>query len=297
MRVPHIIPYQGSKRKLAEYILNYIDYDVTGRLFEPFAGSAAITLSAAANNICKGYVIGDKYHTIVDLWTLIIREPHYVSEVYSKIWHDQLDDPKNFFLQVRNEFNSDNDPVKFLYLVARCVKNSIRFNRNGEFNQSPDNRRLGMKPSKVISETSLASQLLKDKIQLISGDFMTVLADANEDDVVYMDPTWQGTSNKKDSRYAHLLNLDSLIEGLKNLNNRNIPFLLSFDGTCGEKKYGKELPAYLGMQKINLEAGRSSQAILLGRNDETIESLYLSPALIQKNKSNKKSLKQIAMFA
>lgn len=42
-RTPHVIPYQGSKRKLADNILKQINFDVSA-FYEPFAGSAAVTL-------------------------------------------------------------------------------------------------------------------------------------------------------------------------------------------------------------------------------------------------------------
>jgi DNA adenine methylase len=57
MKVPHVVPYQGSKRKIAEDILKNIPKKIQGRLFEPFSGSAAITLSAAAKNLADGYVV------------------------------------------------------------------------------------------------------------------------------------------------------------------------------------------------------------------------------------------------
>ncbi|MFT4923951.1 MAG: DNA adenine methylase [Phenylobacterium sp.] len=297
MKTPHVIPYQGSKRKLAERILSYIDYDISGRLFEPFAGSAAITLAAAANNVANGYVISDKFSPLAELWSFIINQPEYVAEQYSNIWHSQLDDPKSYFFKLREEFNRDSDPVKFLYLVARCVKNAIRFNADGEFNQSADNRRLGMNPNKVASAVTLASSLLKGRTLTRNGDFMDVLADATADDIVYMDPPWQGTSNKSNPRYAYLLELDALVEGLEDLNTRGIPYLLSFDGSCGDKTYGKALPQWLDLYKVELDAGKSSQAILLGRDDKTIESLYLSPALIEKNNAIGRSLSQIRLSA
>lgn len=297
MSVPHVIPYQGSKRKLAPQILNYVQHEVKGTVYEPFAGSAAITLAAAASEIGSNYVIGDKFSPLIDLWELIIDKPDYVAENYLKIWNAQLNDPKGYFLEIREKFNESHDPVQFLYLVARCVKNAIRFNANGEFNQSADNRRLGMKPEKVSKESYAISQMLKGKTRTIAGDFMEVLKNAGPDDLVYMDPPWQGTSLKKDPRYAYLLDLDELVSGLDELNKRAVPYLLSFDGTCGDKSYGKELPKFLQLKKVGLNAGRSSQAILLGRDDVTIESLYISPAMVEKNREKTKNREQIKLFA
>jgi len=54
MKVPHPIPYQGSKRNLAKYILPFFPQDV-GTLFEPFAGSAAISIAAASHGKATRY--------------------------------------------------------------------------------------------------------------------------------------------------------------------------------------------------------------------------------------------------
>ena len=281
---PHVIPYQGSKRKLAADILSYVDFPVD-KLYEPFVGSGAITLAAAANDKAKHFVVSDKLEPLAELWKMIVSEPEKLSEGYSKLWNEQLEDPATYFKKVRSDFNTTKSPSALLYLVARCVKNAVRFNNKGEFNQGPDNRRLGMKPEKVRREANLISKLLKDKITVISGDFRTALEGATSDDLVYMDPPYQGTSGAKDQRYAYILQLDDLISALEDLNKREVPYILSFDGTCGDKVYGSDLPISLGLKKVELNAGRSSQATLLGRDDITIESLYLSPALQKKTKT------------
>ncbi len=298
MNVPHVIPYQGSKRNLADRILKEIQFSIVGRLYEPFAGSAAITLAGASRKLAGEFVIGDKYQPLMQLWELIISEPEMVCEQYREIWNGQLDNPKEYYLRIRNEFNIDNDPVKFLYLIARCVKNSIRFNSQGGFNQSPDNRRLGRRPAKMATEIRTASNLLSGNTVLRSGDFMEILEDATSEDIVYMDPPWQGTSTNRDPRYAYLLDLECLVDGLRSLNARRVPFLLSFDGTSGKRTYGQGLPDDLNLTRVSLDAGRSSQATLLGRSEKTIESLYLSPVLAEMNHDlTEPTFQQARLFA
>lgn len=281
-KAPHVIPYQGSKRKLAKDILSYMDFGID-MLYEPFVGSGAVTLAAAANNKAKNFVVADKFEPLAALWRLIVSNPNLLTKEYAKLWNEQLVDPAAYFKKVRDNFNSKKSPSDLFYLIARCVKNAVRFNRNGEFNQGPDNRRLGLKPEKLLREATLMSNLLKDKITIISGDFRAAIANATPNDLIYMDPPWQGTSGKKDPRYAFLLDIGELIEELDSLNKRNIPFMLSFDGACGDKAYGANFPEFLELKKVCLHAGRSSQATLLGREDVTVESLYLSPALMEKN--------------
>ncbi|MCP1571952.1 DNA adenine methylase [Herbaspirillum rubrisubalbicans] len=296
-KAPHVIPYQGSKRKLAEDILSYMDVDIE-ILYEPFVGSGAITLAAAANNKAKKFVVADKLEPLAELWKWIVTQPERLTAEYATLWNEQLSDPAGYYRKVRDDFNQTQSPSDLLYLVARCVKNAVRFNGHGQFNQGPDNRRLGLKPDKLKREVALASKLLKGRVKIVGGDFRDAIADATPDDLVYMDPPWQGTSGKRDPRYAYLLNLDELIEELDSLNKRNVPYMLSFDGTCGDRSYGAELPGHLQLQKVALHAGRSSQATLLGRDDVTIESLYLSPALMTKQKTagRKKKSRQLDLL-
>jgi len=283
-KAPHAIPYQGSKRKLAEFILSYMDFEIE-TLYEPFAGSGAITLASAVNKKAKSFVVADKLEPLAELWKIIVNEPEKLINEYSVLWNEQLDDPVSYYKKTRNEYNKNKSPSALLYLVARCVKNAVRFNGSGDFNQGADNRRLGMKPDKLAKEVMLMSSILKGKIEILGCDFRQAISKANSNDLVYMDPPWQGTSGKRDPRYAYLLNIEELIEELDNLNKRNVPFMLSFDGTCGDRSYGSDLPDFLGLKKVLLDAGRSSQATLLGRDDVTIESLYLSPALLKKTKT------------
>ena len=283
-KAPHVIPYQGSKRKLAEDILSYMNFDID-TMYEPFVGSGAITLAAAANMKAKKFVVADKLEPLAELWKLIIDDPERLAEEYSKLWNEQLSEPPSYYKKVRDDFNSNQSPSDLLYLIARCVKNSVRFNRKGDFNQGADNRRLGLRPDKLKREAQLMSALLKGRTQVIGGDFREAIAKATAHDLVYMDPPWQGTSGKRDPRYAYLLDLDELLEELDSLNKRQVPYMLSFDGTCGDRTYGVELPSSLQLKKVGLHAGRSSQATLLGRDDVTIESLYLSPALLSKTKT------------
>ena len=68
------IPYQGSKRSLAPRICQLFP-DGVHTLYEPFAGSAAITIYAATNDLSERFIIGDSFSILIDLWELIINKP------------------------------------------------------------------------------------------------------------------------------------------------------------------------------------------------------------------------------
>ena len=278
MNVPHPIPYQGSKRNLASDILRYFPTKVD-TLHEPFVGSAAISLAAAAHKRTNKFHINDLNKPLVDLWRAIVNTPDKLATEYETLWHKQLDDPKSFYKKIRDEFNLTGRSDLFLYLLARCVKASVRYNANGEFNQSPDNRRRGAIPATMRDQILGASFFLKGKTTFSSKNYRDVVLQATEDDLVYMDPPYQGVCGSRDTRYLASVQLCDFVEVLEKLNGRGIRYIVSYDGRTGSKVHGLQLPEHLNLTHMELEAGRSSQATLLGREDATFESLYLSPAL------------------
>jgi hypothetical protein len=84
-RVPHPIPYQGSKRQLAHYIVSLFPAG-TNRLVEPFAGSAAVSLAAGHMKRVKRWAINDLHRPLIDLWTEIVRNPDDISDRYEQTW-------------------------------------------------------------------------------------------------------------------------------------------------------------------------------------------------------------------
>lgn len=274
--LPHPIPYQGSKRNLAPAIALQMPKKVR-TLFEPFAGSAAMTLYAAHHDMAETFVIGDSLPAIIHLWQAIVEDPERTAARYREVWEGQTDGDHGYYNRVRERYNATGDPVDLLYIVCRCVKNAVRFTSKGTFSQSHDKRRLGMRPDKMLRAIEGASRLLGGRTEFVAGDWRATIAAATPEDYVYMDPPYQGTSIGRDKRYHSQMTVDVLSAGLRDLNARGVPFALSYDGSTGGKDFGVELPADLRLRRIHLRAGRSSQATLMGKADETVESLYMSP--------------------
>jgi DNA adenine methylase len=281
MSVPHPIPYQGSKRHLAQEILKYIPADTTC-LIEPFAGSAALSLAAAYHGKAQTFLLNDINAPLMSLWHEIVHEPQRLASYYKVVWDMQIGHEREFYDRVRERFNRTHRPHYFLYLLARCVKAAVRYNAEGAFNQSPDNRRKGRLPATMAKDISRASQLLNGKTRIVATDYADVVQLATATDVIYMDPPYEGVCATRDPRYISRMQRSRFVDVLTQLNQRNISYLVSYDGRTGTKVFGTPLPDSLQLTRLELQAGRSSQATLLGRNAQTIESLYLSPALFQR---------------
>ncbi|MBS3908428.1 MAG: DNA adenine methylase [Actinobacteria bacterium] len=280
MRLPHPIPYQGSKRNLAPFILDHFPSGIK-TLIEPFAGSAAITIAAAAYSKCNSFFINDINRPLMMLFDEIINHPERIAANYEKLWNEQLGQERDFYKLVRDKFNATQRADYFLYLLARCVKASIRYNSNGEFNQSPDNRRKGRNPINMRQNILNVSRLLKSRIKINSLDYQEVLRQSTKHDLVYMDPPYQGTCGNRDSRYYAGIDFPEFVSALRDLVEREISFIISYDGRTGDKMHGELLPEALNLHRIEVNVGRSSQATLLGRDHVSYESLYLSPALLK----------------
>ena len=281
MKLPHPIPYQGSKRNLADQILRFFP-DTFDHLIEPFAASAAISIASAFYFKANKFVINDINEPLTQLWDGIINNPKSIIKHYHDIWHGQHGNEEEYYYQIREKFNETRKPEYLLFLLAKCVKAAVRYNSRGDFNQSPDKRRLGRNPQMMRDDVLRVSQLLKGKTEIYSADYSAILDNATADDLVYMDPPYQGTGQNGGFNYAGNIEFDNFVVSLFELNSRNIPYILSFDGRTGDKTFGNPLPDNLNLTKIEINAGRSTQATLLNRKEFTYEVVYLSPSLVTK---------------
>lgn len=276
---PHIVQYQGSKRNLAPQILRYIPQKFN-RLIEPFAGMAAITIAVSSQNRANRYLLNDLNKPLVNILEESITNPQRLIDNYTKVWCEQLTfegGSVEHFYKVREDFNKGNQcAANMLYLLARCVKGSVRYSSSGMFNQSPDKRRMGTNPKNLARNVYMISSLLKGKTEFMSNDYREVTKNAKSGDIVYMDPPYQGVCTSRDCRYFSGIDFNEFVDCVEDLNRRGIDFIISYDGTCGDKQYGHDLPVELGLKKVMLNAGLSSQSLLLGKKETTREALYLS---------------------
>ena len=240
--LPHPIQYQGSKRNLAPIILRYFPKAVN-RLVEPFAGSAAISIAAAAKGLVQRYWINDLNHALTELLELVAEKPEELSDFYEQLWNHQHPDSIDQFYRVRDEFNRTHDPRLFLYLLARCVKGSVRYNSEGLLNQSPDKRRLGTRPETMRKNIMGVACLLKGKAAFTSLDYRDVFKRVEQNDLIYMDPPYQGVCGHRDARYYSGISHEEFVEALQELTARNLLFIISYDGRRGDKTFGEFLPS------------------------------------------------------
>ena len=226
MGVPHPIPYQGSKRALANAILAHLPRPIH-RLIEPFAGSAAVSLAAAHCRAAASFFLNDANGPLIDLWEVIINHPQGIAEHYQRLWEEQKGQERAYYDLVRDRFNQTQRPEDLLYLLARRVKASVRYNAQGQFNQSPDNRRSGAHPATMTQHLVRSSHLLRGKTTLVKGDYCCPLEHAHVEDIIYMDPPYQGVCGRRNPRYSAGLDYEGFTETLEAMNRRDLSYVIS----------------------------------------------------------------------
>jgi DNA adenine methylase len=175
MPVSQPFQYQGSKRALASTILQYLPTRMT-RLVEPFCGSAAVSIAAAARGRASEFWLNDFNKPLAELLALMINSPKELFKFYANLWRADREDALEHYYQVRESFNRTKDARLLLYLLARCVKGAVRYNGEGLFNQSPDKRRLGTRPETMKENITAISALLRGKTIVTSLSYENVLA-------------------------------------------------------------------------------------------------------------------------
>ncbi len=284
-KIPHLVQYQGSKRVLAPKIVKYIP-KTTKRIIEPFAGTGAVSIFAAYQGKCEMFVLNDINMPLIQMLELCVEDPALLVKQYSEIWKGQFSENENnidYFFKIRSEFNKGKcDAGRMLFLLARVVKGAIRYNAHGQMNQSCDKRRYGTKPDVIEYNAFRISELLKGKTEFYSMDYKDLLDIAEVGDLVYLDPPYQGTSNKentRDNRYIQGVEFEEFVGALEKLSEKGVDYIVSYDGMTGDRKIGQTLPEHLNLTHMYVNAGVSAQATLNGKSETTYESLYLSDNL------------------
>ncbi|EPD68510.1 hypothetical protein HMPREF1219_01691 [Corynebacterium pyruviciproducens ATCC BAA-1742] len=283
---PTPFPMQGSKRTQVPIISRLIPAGQPN-LIEPFCGSAAVSIGLRMLGLVSEVTISDINPSIIDLWQNILSAPDALADEYSQVWNAQFSptwngDYKAYFLHIRNHYNQRNEgdeyAAEFLFLLNRIVKAALRYSGT-RMNQSADKRRVGAKDTTVrrrIFDTYAVMQGANAR----TIDWREALLQAVPDDIIYLDPPYQGTSTAADKRYIQGLDVDAFEKGINWAVHHGLKMIISYDALVGPVVYGRPLDPALKLTPIDLVTGISSQAMLLRKKIEAHETLYLSPALV-----------------
>lgn len=272
--LPPAIKWSGSKRPIAGrlHALWPAASDPGATYYEPFVGGGAML----PGRPLRRAVAGDVVAPLVGLWRAIAEHPAEAADWYRRHWLDRQTRGAVVYDEVRDRFNAQGSPLDLLVLSRMCVNGLIRFNRDGAFNNSLHHTRPGVHPDRLEALLHRWSAAL-DGVRFQAADFAETLAPARAGDRVFLDPPYVGNKG----RYAPGdFDFPRLWEVLEALNLRGVGWILTLDGSAGERAYAQAVPPELISLRLELPTGHSPFTRLMGRSlDEVREAVYLGRAL------------------
>ena len=264
-----VIKWSGSKRSQAGQILKFLP-DEYGKYYEPFIGGGSMLYAIRPEeSIC-----GDICEPLIDLWNAIKNSPEELAESYRLRWNRLQNEGYEAYYLIRDDFNATKNPKDLMFLSRTCVNGLIRFNSNGEFNNSLHHTRPGINPDrlkKIIFDWSEHIQ----GAEFFAKDYRESTENAQKGDLIYLDPPYFHTKG----RYygTKTIDFDEFMTFLDELNSKGVKYILSFDGKRGDEDYTVDLPKELYKRHEFIASGNSSFKKVMDKESlQVYESLYMN---------------------
>lgn len=189
------IKCQGIKTKLVPFIKEHVKRNPNGLWIEPFVGTGVV----AFNMRPKHALLIDKNQYIIALYKAIQNKKITATIVREFLeYHGPklLEKGKDYYLEIREQFNNNGEPLFFLFLNRSDFNGMIRFNRKGKFNvpfcQKP-NRFAKAYITKICNQVERVAEVIADNDwQFENGSWKEAFQAAGEDDYIYLDPPYIG---------------------------------------------------------------------------------------------------------
>ena len=189
------IKCQGIKTKLVPFIKEHVKRNPNGLWIEPFVGTGVV----AFNMRPKRALLIDKNQYIIALYKAIQNQKITATIVREFLeYHGPklLEKGKDYYLEIREQFNNNGEPLFFLFLNRSDFNGMIRFNRKGKFNvpfcQKP-NRFAKAYITKICNQVDRVAEVIADNDwRFENGSWKEAFQAAGEDDYIYLDPPYIG---------------------------------------------------------------------------------------------------------
>jgi DNA adenine methylase len=262
-----VIKWSGSKRSVAPLLGRL--FPSGARFFDPFVGGGAILPFRSSETAVAADVIPE----LIALWQLIKKDPAGVADGYAARWHRLQTEGHTAFYDIRAAFNERREPLDLLFLTRTCVNGLIRFNSNREFNNSLHHTRPGISPDRLRRTLHRWNRNLTG-VSFKSADYRETLSEVKPGDVVFLDPPYACNQG----RYRpDAFDVREFFDELGRLNRIDACWVLTFDGTAGDRVYEGGVPEGLAKLRFALPTGNSPFTRLMGTTlDAVVESVYLN---------------------
>ncbi len=245
-----LLKWIGNKQRFAKKIVEAIPKDYKTYI-EPFLGSGAVLGALSPRKA----IAGDNLPPLIGIWELVKNDPEKLIKHYKALWLKSCNNPKKTYLEVKESFNKDQNPLDFAFLSRACFGGIIRFTKEGKMSTP-------IGPHKPIPPEAFRERVYdwKERIKNTTfylSDFEKTLAYGGKGDVIYCDPPYLFCQSIIYG--AQDFSLDHLWESVKKAKDKGAKVLLSIDG---KKKSGKmdlniNIPPDLFERELLIDCGSS----------------------------------------
>lgn len=189
------IKIQGIKTKIVPMIRDNVVISENTLWIEPFMGSGVVGFNVAP----KTAIFSDTNPHIIEFYNQI-KNKKITSGIVRTFLEEQgailKEKDEEYYYEVRKRFNSEHNPLDFLFLNRSCFNGMIRFNKKYEFNVP-----YGHKPerfakayvTKIVNQVAHIEELIKNNNwTFVCQSFEDTISMATEDSFIYCDPPYIG---------------------------------------------------------------------------------------------------------
>jgi len=264
-----LVKWTGSKRRQADAILGHFPSEIE-TYYEPFVGGGAVLQRLLGSGIkVRRIRCSDICRPLIDIWNLVVSDPRRLVRRYEQMWVELQNRGREFYYEVRKQFNETGDPCQFFFLLRTCRLGLVRFNKRGEFTTGFHFGKGGLPPDqmKVVLE-GWHERLSGQDIQFAVRDYRSIKSRSG--DFLYLDPPY---TMDVPTIYFGRFDLQPFFAWLA---KQRGGYALSLNGFVGGKDKTVQVPRDLYDQHRQLDGGTNPARRLNGTGLVPVtDSLYV----------------------
>jgi DNA adenine methylase len=262
-----LIKWTGSKRLQAPKIVPYYPRKIK-TYYEPFLGGGSMLYTLLASDIEVEHVVASDINVqLIGIWQLMQADPLKLADDYEARWNKLKTDGKSYYVQVRNEFNSDRDPAKFFFLLRTCRNGLVRFNKKQHFNSAYHFGRNGILPDsmrEIIFDWHEKTKKVKFSVQ----NYLDVKSEPG--DFIYLDPPY--ATHNGFLMYYGMIDYDAFWQWLR---SQPAAYLISLNGFKDEQDCTLDVPKDVYERHELIDNGLNKFDQLCKKRVRAYDSLYI----------------------
>lgn len=256
-QVKQLLKWIGNKHRFADEIVSYMPNNIN-RYIEPFLGSGAVlaNLSATPNKNYETAIAGDLLTPLIEIFKYVQDSPQDLINHYTNVINEFNFDRNSAYLQVRERFNQNHNPLDFMVLSRTCYSGVVRFRKTDGYMSTPIGPHKPIPPEEFEKRVYTWNQLIKN-VTFLNEDFRVTMGIAEYGDLVYCDPPY--THSQTIIYGSQSFSIDDLWNEIDKCKSKGIKVMLSLNGERKAKIQDAniKIPDKLFARKVYINCGIS----------------------------------------